>query len=214
MISLNMYKFLFPQTTNGIFLFLTRINYIKRCLRNIKEHHPETYEHSLRVGKISIELALENRFSRRIILNVGKAGLLHDFGKCFIDKAILSKTGPLNEEELAIMKKHPKLGAIFLNELKSDMIKNIMLSHHEFKATPYPRVNKERRSSLRYPTKERRKNIESHELAQIVAVADMFDALAFPRSYKPSFEREKVYEIIGAQFTGNKNLIRQMSERF
>ena len=208
-----MYKYRNLKQVLLIFGKLTREEHIKKSLLILKLHHLETHEHSLRVAKLSIDIALENKFTIRIVKTIGRAALLHDFGKSHIDTKILSKDGPLDAVELSEMTKHPRLGIIELKKFLSPEARKIIISHHEFKAKPYPRKPAERRQSERAVRTERRKKNLIDSFTQIVAAADMYDALSFPRAYKMSFPLDKVRDIMAVQFIGKSVLIKQLSDR-
>ena len=207
-----MYTYIHSVKVREIYHRLLNQKNTKRYLGELKEHHRETYDHSLRVAKLSIDLALENRLPIRTVKTIGRAALLHDYGKSRIDEEILSKRGPLDEGELALMKRHPRLGLVELEKFLTHEVRKIIISHHEFKAEPYPRTVHERRENIRLAPKDRRKQL-SNPLTQIVAAADMYDALSFSRSYKESFPPFKVKQIMLEQFTGHPSLINQLFKR-
>ncbi|MEK7176156.1 MAG: HD domain-containing protein [Patescibacteria group bacterium] len=194
-----MYKYLHPEKVKIIYEELGEEAGTQQLLELLKSHHKETYEHCLRVAKLSIDLALENGLPADITMTIGKAALLHDFGKSKINKKLLTKPGPLNSTERFVIDEHPRLG---LSELKKHLSPEeckIIASHHDF----------EMKISLR---KLFRGRAESYS-AQIVAAADMYDALRFARSYKESYELGKVKKIMEGNFTGQKILIKQLANR-
>ena len=87
-----------------------------KCLHRLKEHHDDSYEHSLRVALLAIDLAHENRLSDAEVRTVGYAGLLHDLGKVSIEASLLSKPTALNQEEREAVKYHSRLGFLHLTE--------------------------------------------------------------------------------------------------
>ncbi len=110
---------------------------------------------------------------------------LHDIGKIGIPDSILLKKGPLNDDELKMMRKHPLIGYEILQNSPSKYLQmggEIALAHHErFDGTGYP-----------YGLKG--KNIPL--AARIVAIADVFDALTSIRPYKEAWTAEKAFEYI------------------
>lgn len=213
MVVKKMYKYRNRRQVLHIFEELRNRKHIKKFLDILRVHHRETYEHSLRVAKLSIDLAIENHFHLRIVKMIGNAALLHDFGKTRIDEKILSKNGPLDEKELSIMSKHPRLADAELKKFLPLDARRIIVSHHEFKAKPYPRKFLERREGIRPVVRERRRRNLIEAFTQIVAAADMYDALTFSRSYKSGFPLERVREIMIDQFTGKPILIAQLVTR-
>ena len=104
------------------------------------------------------------------------AAPLHDMGKIAIPDAILLKPGPLNEEETAVMRRHPRIGHQLLSGSHNRFIQMgavIALRHHE------------RYDGSGYPDGLVGEAIPLE--ARIVAVADVLDALLSPRPYKPSW---------------------------
>ena len=115
---------------------------------------------------------------------------LHDIGKVGIPDNILKKPGSLTEEEFAIIKQHPLIGAKALEgamEMTSekDFLRNaatIAVSHHEkWNGKGYP-----------YGLKE----TEIPMIGRIMAIADVYDALVSERPYKKAFSHEKAVKII------------------
>lgn len=208
-----MYRYRNQKQVLAVFDMLRKERGTKKYLDVLKTHHKDTYEHSLRVAKLSIDLALEHRLPLQIVKTIGRAALLHDFGKHLIDEKILSKSGPLDKKELSLMNRHPRLGITELKKFLSPVAKKIIISHHEFKAKPYPRSFADRRESIRPVWHERRKIISRDPLAQIVAAADMYDALSFPRSYKERYHLDKVRHIMIEEFAGQPSLIEELSKR-
>lgn len=97
-------------------------------------------EHAENVAFISASLADELGLPEHQIDTIISAALLHDIGKLGIDSNILSKKGPLTDEEFEEIKKHPLLGVGFLNEsqfLHKEM--PLIMHHHEqFDGNGYP----------------------------------------------------------------------------
>ncbi len=178
----------------------------------IKKHHLETYEHSLRVALLSVDLGLENHVNDFELRLLGYSGLLHDVGKSKIPEEILSKQGKLTNEELEIIKGHSRLGFLEVDELEYGLIKLIVIAHHEYKKNGYPRSGKDRRKQHR--EKDRRKNkADIAKLAEIVAISDMYDALASQRSYKKEMNKEEITKILKEQYLGNHKYIEQVLNR-
>lgn len=113
------------------------------------------------------------------------ASPMHDVGKIGIPDAILKKPGRLTAEEFDIMKSHTTKGGAILGGSESSLLAmahDVAMAHHErFDGDGYPG----RLEGKAIPLEGR-----------IVAVADVFDALASKRCYKPAFELEKCFEMI------------------
>lgn len=158
----------------------------------------ETGEHIERVGDLCYKLASllpihyfdtpanKTEFVRAIRI----ASALHDIGKVGIEDAILNKPGPLNDEELIIMRKHAEIGSSTLYKLHEQYPNNAFVNlgieitsyHHErWDGSGYPKGL----SGLNIPLS-----------ARIMAIVDVYDALASPRPYKPAFTHEHAIEIL------------------
>ena len=172
-------------------------------LVRLRRHHLETYRHSIRVGMLSIRLGHEAKMFDDL-KPLGYAGLLHDIGKLRIPAGVLSKNTGLNEDEMRIIQLHPRYSLLELHNFEYPLVKKIVIAHHEFKIDPYPRSSNERRRETRVD--ERRKT-DINSLAQIIAVADIYDALVNARPYKPPLSISETEEIMRAQFKGKKEYV-------
>ncbi|WP_339061667.1 HD-GYP domain-containing protein [Tepidibacillus marianensis] len=151
-------------------------------LRTIKNMDQYTIQHSLNVGIMSAMLARLLELEHDEIIRIGHAGLLHDIGKAMISPEILQKPSQLDDEEYNRMKKHTKLGYDILlkNQIKDDAILAATLLHHE------------RLNGSGYPLRKKEGQIPF--AAQIVAVADVYDAISAERTYKPSMSPFHAYQ--------------------
>lgn len=116
------------------------------------------------------------------------AAPLHDMGKIAIPDSILLKPGPLNDEELTVMRSHPRIGYELLNDSQNRFIQMgaiIALRHHE------------RYDGSGYPDGLAGEAIPIE--ARIVAVADVFDALISPRPYKDPWSIDAALAYLYAQ---------------
>jgi putative nucleotidyltransferase with HDIG domain len=130
-----------------------------------------TYQHSVQVGMLSYFIARWMGSSEEETIRAGKAGFLHDIGKCKVPEAILNKPDRLTDEEFQQIKKHAQLGYDMLkNSFDDNAIALAALQHHE------------RMNGSGYPLGLTRENI--HPLARIVAIADVYSAMISTRVYK------------------------------
>ncbi len=100
-------KILYPETQR-IFVGLIHEDVVIRYMRLLREHHRDTYTHSLRVGLLCIDLGFENGLHDSI-KELGYSGLLHDVEKIDVPIEILTKRGELDEHESAIMQLYDAL---------------------------------------------------------------------------------------------------------
>lgn len=130
-----------------------------------------TYQHSVQVGMLSYYIARWLNWSEEETVQAGKAGFLHDIGKCKISEAILNKPNKLTDEEFNEIKSHPRLGYdILKNSFEDPAIALAALQHHE------------RMDGKGYPLGLTKENI--HPLAKVVAVADVYSAMISSRVYR------------------------------
>lgn len=120
--------------------------------------------------------------------DIVRAAALHDIGKIAIPDAILLKPGKLTEEEFEEMKKHTLYGCELLEKFKQE--------DDSFYRYCYEicRYHHERWDGNGYPDKLKKDKIPIS--AQIVSVADVFDALISKRVYKDSYAVEKAFQMI------------------
>ncbi|CAG7631342.1 hypothetical protein PAECIP111802_01734 [Paenibacillus allorhizosphaerae] len=130
-----------------------------------------TYQHSVQVGLISYYIAKWLGQSEEEALLAGKAGYLHDIGKCRIDDAILLKPGRLTVNEYDEIKKHARFGyEIAMQSGFPEPLCLAALQHHE------------RLDGSGYPDQLQSDAI--HPLSKIVAVADVYSAMISNRVYQ------------------------------
>ena len=120
---------------------------------------------------------------------IGTASALHDIGKIAIPEEILNKPGRFTPEEFAVMKTHSMVGAEMLKALP--FYQNEPLVKAAYQSC---RWHPERWDGRGYP--DGLKGDEIPISAQMVALADVYDALTSERVYKPAFSHEKAIEMI------------------
>lgn len=189
---------------------LLQDNRLAQYLNYLKNHHQETYLHTLRVCSLSLDLGFENGMDSATLIGLGYASLLHDIGKALIPRDILVKTTGLNTLEQEIMREHVRLGFRILDEFKPEIVKEIVVSHHEFGKIPYPRNGYDRRNASREFDQRRKPDPALSCAVQILAIADMFDALVQPRAYKDAFTKEQTEAVLRQEFSGDAGLISQI----
>lgn len=120
---------------------------------------------------------------------IATASALHDIGKIGIPDGIINKPGKLTDEEFAVMKTHTTIGAQMLGSL--DFIKDEKLIRYSLEIC---RHHHERYDGRGYPDRLAGEDIPIS--AQVVSVADVYDALTSERVYKKAFSPEKALEMI------------------
>ena len=117
------------------------------------------------------------------------ASALHDIGKIGIDEKILNKPGRLTPEEFEVIKTHSMLGAKMLYELDDFAEQPLLQTAYEI-----ARWHHERWDGRGYP--DGLKGDEIPISAQLVSLADVYDALTSERCYKKAFSHEKAVQMI------------------
>ncbi|HOI88898.1 MAG TPA: GAF domain-containing protein [Candidatus Rifleibacterium sp.] len=132
---------------------------------------PYTQGHSRRVTQYSVAIAEELNLSPKEVESIRYAGLLHDVGKIGIKDSIIRKPGRLTDEEYAIIKKHPAIGAKILRpvDFLADKIPGVLHHHEYYDGRGYP----EHLTGENIPLAGR-----------IICVADAFDAMTTNRPYR------------------------------
>ncbi len=118
------------------------------------------------------------------------AAPLHDLGKITVDDAILRKPSGLTDDEYEQMKKHAENGAKIMNKVLEDVDDKEFVSV----ATNVAHYHHEKYNGTGYPDRLRGENIPFE--ARIMALADVFDALASRRYYKEPMSYDEAFEII------------------
>jgi putative nucleotidyltransferase with HDIG domain len=135
-----------------------------------KWHH-WTAQHSLRVMKYAVGLGRALELDDNLIDEVGVASLLHDIGKTSIPVDVLNKPDTLSPGEWSLVRAHPQVGAEIACKLGySNGIAEMILGHHEHW------------NGRGYPFGFAGSTIPLG--ARLITVADVFDALTTPRSYR------------------------------
>ncbi len=159
--------------------------------RALELRDQETEGHSKRVVEMTLELADAAGVPHEELEHVHRGALLHDIGKMGIPDSILSKPGPLTEEEWAIMRKHP----IYAYNLLSPI-------EYLAPALDIPYCHHERWNGSGYPRGLKGKEIPLS--ARIFAIVDVWDALRSDRPYRKAWSRERtiayMLEESGKQF--------------
>jgi response regulator RpfG family c-di-GMP phosphodiesterase len=145
----------------------------------------DTADHVRRIAQHSKLVAREMGFETEWVETLEYAAPMHDIGKIGIRDALLQKAGKLTPEEYEEMKQHTLIGARILGGSDVPLLQmsaTIALTHHE------------RHDGSGYPRGLRGDRIPIE--GQIVALADVFDALSSPRCYKQAYPIDQCLEII------------------
>jgi diguanylate cyclase (GGDEF)-like protein/putative nucleotidyltransferase with HDIG domain len=155
-----------------------------------RDHY--TFGHSKMVSKYAAELAKALGYDRGGVRRIRAASLLHDIGKINLPDSILSKRGPLTDEEWEAIKKHPELAIDILKYVVGlrDCIDAVLYHHERWDGQGYPKGLKGKDIPLD---------------ARIMAIADAYDAMKSERYYKKrglteEEALEELHQCAGTQF--------------
>lgn len=162
----------------------------------------ESGEHVRRIHDITEYMLLHTDLgaglSKETISHIALAAIMHDVGKIAIPDAILNKPGRLTADEFEIMKTHTVQGGLLLEKIPQ------MKEHAIFEyAYDIARHHHERWDGRGYP--DGLKGEENSIWAQIVSIADVYDALISKRVYKPAFAVEEALNMIAGGQCGTFN---------
>lgn len=157
---------------NKIYKKYENLLYVVNCLINtIEAKSPVTYMHTERVCLYALKLGRALNLSKKNLMLLKQAALLHDIGKLGIPDSILNKPDRLTDSEFEIIKNHPQKGYDILKGSKElEPIAKLILCHHEkYDGSGYP--NGLAGDEIPY-------------LSKIITIADSFDVITSKRPYK------------------------------
>ncbi len=162
----------------------------------VESRNAETGEHTRRIKyftrillKYLMKYFPKYEIDERKIDKIARASAMHDIGKIGIPDAILLKPGRLTSEEYEIMKTHTTIGCDILEKTYRDHSSEFYRYCYEI-----CRHHHERWDGNGYPDRLAGDDIPIS--AQIVAIADVYDALVSPRVYKSAFTNDQAFQMI------------------
>lgn len=160
---------------------------IKLVLELLKNHHEESFYHSIAVAENAKKFAIALDLDTETVECIYMAGLLHDIGKIKIPTDILSANRRLTDKEYQLIQQHPCYGVELLDNIDFgfsrkcyDIVKNAILLHHISN------------SNKCYPKVRERKTVYT----DIISISDVYSALILKRDYKEAFSLEKTIGIL------------------
>ncbi|MFE4713785.1 MULTISPECIES: HD-GYP domain-containing protein [Paenibacillus] len=162
-----------------VHIALTEEAHVSVWMNFLRDKHPETHRHSIRVAMMAEELAGSMKLIEKEKNILVRGCFLHDIGKSLIPVEILDQQEPLTEEQWNILKLHPLLGA----ELAKDFpgidseVNDVIRYHHE------------RWDGTGYPYGLKGEDIPF--LARVCSVIDAYDAM---QSFRPYRERTSIQQ--------------------
>ena len=165
-----------------------RLDALERLALAAEFRDDATGQHTRRVGQLAAAIAEALGLDGSEVELIARAAPLHDVGKIAVPDRVLLKPGPLDAEEIAIMRTHTTVGAKLLSSSRWPLLLtacDVALTHHE------------RWDGSGYPN-----GLAGHNIpisGRIVALADFFDALSHERPYRGRMEQDVVLEMVRQQ---------------
>lgn len=153
---------------------------------SIESKDAYTQGHCTRVARFACMLAEAAGLSGEELHWFRMGALLHDVGKVSVPLDILNKPGKLDDDEWAVMARHPEYGVELLEGIEFPWDIRPMVRHHH-----------ERFDGRGYPDR-----LNGHDIpleARILTIADIYDAVTTTRSYRPAFTHEKAIGILESE---------------
>ncbi len=146
---------------------------IETMVKIVEMRDPYTAGHQRKVADLAIAIAKEMKFEDTEIEQIKMAAIIHDIGKIYVPSDILNKPGKLSEIELQLIKSHSQYGHDIVKGMNCPCsVSQAILQHHE------------RLDGSGYPN--RLKGEDTILDAKILAVADVVEAIASHRPYRPA----------------------------
>jgi hypothetical protein len=157
---------------------------VRALLVRLAEKDAYTEEHTRAVSLLAVQIGERLGLSPVRLRTLAIGALLHDMGKLSVPDAILQKPGPLTDDELAVIRRHPVWGDELVAELGGfgAGVRAIVLDHHE------------RLDGKGYP-----RGLEAGEIdleTRIITVCDVYDALVSNRVYRDAWPRERALALL------------------
>lgn len=157
---------------------------LKLCLADYEVKEDALYYHVVNVSILVLELGKGLGYDKQRLIELGTAGFMHDIGIIKFTE-LINKNGKLNEEELRKIKGHTLSGLEILNKIGGEftpgLIDVISQEHERLDGTGYPKGIKDD---------------EIKEFAQIVGLADVYEAMTHLRPYRLRFSPPKTMNMI------------------
>jgi putative nucleotidyltransferase with HDIG domain len=160
---------------------------VQSLVRILEAKDPYIKGHSEKVAEYAQKIASALGFDQDRVEFVREAAVLHDIGKLGIQESILNKKEKLTEAEWEIIRTHPIIGEDILRPVmfNKEMLAVIRGHHERYDGTGYP---------------DKSSGAHINLCAQILSVADAYEAMTSPRAYRAAFPKEEAI----AELTRNR----------
>lgn len=152
-------------------------------LVGVKGHSERVAHYCGQMAAIAANLGIQIGLDEDLVENIRRAGLLHDIGKVGIPTCYLAKPGPLTKRERRVMERHPVLGFEIVKGFEGlSRVRTLIRGHHEkLDGTGYP---------------DGLIGDQISPLQRCLSIADVYDALTSPRSYRAALAPEEALTVI------------------
>ncbi len=156
----------------------TKNSILTTLLNTLGVNTHETEQHARRLQRMSLRLGEELGLSPSELDRLALVASLHDIGTVSISEDILTKTGPLSEEEMEAVRRHPEMGYRIVSSTEefAHVASDILAHHEHWDGSGYPQGLQGREIPI---------------LARIVAVVDAYDAMTHHRPYRQPLSIEE-----------------------
>jgi HD-GYP domain-containing protein (c-di-GMP phosphodiesterase class II) len=159
---------------------------VRALMIRLEEKDRSTEAHTRRVAELAVRIGDELGLAPGRLRELALGGLLHDMGKLAVPDAILCKPGPLDDEEFAVIRRHPADGDELLADLGfAARIRRMVRGHHE------------RLDGSGYPDALTGGCLDLE--TRILAVADVYDALVSPRVYRDAWPAQRALALLRSE---------------
>jgi HD-GYP domain-containing protein (c-di-GMP phosphodiesterase class II) len=157
---------------------------VRALMLRLAVKDPSTEDHTRRVAALAVQIGERLGLTQRRLRLLALGGLLHDMGKLAVPDHILRKPARLNDDEFAVIRRHPAWGRELLAELGgfAPLVLRLVESHHE------------RLDGRGYPNHKPASDLELE--VRILAVADVYDALTDERIYRPAWSPSQAFGLL------------------
>ncbi len=172
------------EPAKDIYIDIDDLHEISRAFSKLIDYKSKfTYEHSKGISNITNGFATYLGYDSIMVKKLSIAANLHDIGKLVVPLSILEKPGKLSQQELQVIKSHPYYTKLILKQIKGiEDIAEWAGNHHE------------KLNGKGYPEKLMGSNITKED--QIIAIADIYQALTEDRPYREGMDSQTAIEIM------------------
>ncbi|ERI95648.1 HDIG domain protein [Clostridiales bacterium oral taxon 876 str. F0540] len=192
------------DTVEDLVDYIIDMGDVNKSLYDIQTYDNYTFVHSLDTCIMASFLGISHGFREKDLKELAIGAILHDIGKTKISNKIITKSGPLTNDEFSEIKKHPIYGGEILRKnirIPENAIKAVMQHHERIDGRGYPY------------------NLVDNEISRfgkVVCVCDVYDAVSNDRVYRRKFSPNEAYELIlsGSGTAFDNDVVRSFRETF